>query len=63
MRYDITDLFAVYANYHEIDLNEVQEGYNEGEISKFDLLDAYLKDEGIYGYSSSIWSIFEALSN
>ena len=61
MRYDIEDLIQVYAEYNEILISEARELYEDGRISKYDLLEAYLHEEGIYGYTSTIWSIFEAL--
>lgn len=62
MRYTLEDLIGVYAEYNEITVDETNELYNDGRISKYDLLEAYLHDEGIYGYTSSLWSIFEALA-
>lgn len=61
MRYTLEDLIEVYANYNEMELEEATQLYLDQRISKVDLLEAYLHDEGIYGYTSSIWSIFETL--
>lgn len=61
MRYTLEDLIEVYANYNEMELEEATQLYLDERISKVDLLEAYLHEEGIYGYTSSIWSIFETL--
>ena len=61
MRYTLEDLIEVYANYNEMELEEATQLYLDQRINKVDLLEAYLHDEGIYGYTSSIWSIFETL--
>lgn len=62
MRYNLEDLLSIYADQNEISIDEAFEQYDHGTISKVDLLAAYLKEEGIFGYTSSLWSIFEALS-
>lgn len=61
MRYTLEDLIEVYAEYNEIAITEAYELYYDERISKYDLLESYLHNEGIYGYTSSIWSIFESL--
>ena len=61
MRYTLEDLIEVYANYNEMELEEATQLYLDERINKVDLLEAYLHNEGIYGYTSSIWSIFETL--
>ena len=53
MRYDLEDLLSIYADQNEITIDEAFEQYDHGQISKVDLLGAYL--------ASSLWSIFEAL--
>lgn len=62
MRYTLEDLIEVYANYNGMTVEEAKELYKDGRISKRDLLDAYLLDEGIIGFTSSLWSVFEALA-
>lgn len=62
MRYTLEDLIEKYAEYNEMTVEEAKELHEDGRISGYDLLEAYLHDEGIYGYTSSIWSIFEALT-
>lgn len=61
MRYELEDLLAIYAEQNEITIDEAFEQYEHGGISKVDLLQAYLEEEGIYRYTSTLWSIFEAL--
>jgi len=61
MRYNLEDLLSIYADQNEISIDEAFELYDHGQISKLDLLTAYLEEEGIFGYASSLWSIFEAL--
>ena len=63
MRYTIEDLIEEYADYNEMSVEEGRELYEDGRIGEYDLLDSYLHNEGIFGYTSSIWSIFEALSD
>ena len=62
MRYTIKDLIETYADYNEMTVDEANELYEDGRISKYDLLEAYLHDEGIFGYTSCLWSIFEAFA-
>ena len=61
MRYNLEDLLSIYADQNEISIDEAFEQYDHGRISKVDLLQAYLEEEGILGYTVSLWSIFEAL--
>lgn len=61
MRYNLEDLLNIYADQNEMNIEEAFEQYDHGIITKCDLLEAYLEEEGIYGYTSSLWSIFEAL--
>lgn len=63
MRYTIGDLIEKYAEYNEMTVDEATDLYADGRISKYDLLESYLHDEGIFGYTSSLWSIFEALAD
>ena len=63
MRYTIEDLIEKYAEYNEMSVEEAKELYEDGRIGKYDLLESYLHDEGIFGYTSSLWSIFEALTD
>ena len=62
MGYTLEDLIKKYAEHNEMSEAQAKELYKDGRISKYDLLEAYLHDEGIYGYTSSIWSIFETLA-
>ena len=59
--YELEDLVAIYAEYNEISANETFVMYDDGRISKKDLLEAYLHTEGIFGYTDTLWSIFETL--
>ena len=61
MRYKLEDLLELYAEQNEMTIDEAFEAYERGRIYKLDLLNAFLEEEGIYGYSSALWSIFEAL--
>lgn len=62
MRYTLEDLIEKYAEYNEMTVEEAKELFEDGRISKIDLLEAYLHDEGIFGYTDTLWSIFQALS-
>lgn len=59
--YDMEDLMNTYAEYNEIPIAMVFQMYDDGRISKKDLLEAYLLMEGIFGYTDILWSIFETL--
>ena len=61
MGYTIEELIEIYAELAEIDYEEAAEMYDGGIIDKKDLLAAYLENEGIYGYTNTIWAIFNAL--
>ena len=61
MRYDLEDLLSIYAEQNSISIDEAFEWYNRGRIPKVSLLEAYLEEEGIFGYTSALWSIFETL--
>lgn len=61
MRYKLEDLIELYADQNEMDYDEAWEKYERGLIQKVDLLGAYLEEEGIFGYTSTLWSIYEAL--
>ena len=60
MKYALEDLIAKYAEYNEMTEEEAKELYKKGRIGKIDLLEAYLHDEGIFGYTDALWGIFEA---
>lgn len=62
MRYTLEDLIAKYAEYNEMTEEEAKELYEDGRIGKIDLLEAYLHDEGIFGYTDTLWGIFETLT-
>lgn len=62
MRYTLEDLIERYATHYDLSVKEATKRYQEGRVSKRDLLEAYLHDECIFGYTSSLWSIFEALA-
>ena len=59
MRYTLEDLIAKYAEYNEMTVEDANKLYKDGRISKIGLLEAYLHDEGIFGYTDTLWGIFE----
>ncbi len=59
--YNLEDLLAIYADQNYITVDEAFEQYGSGLITKCELLAAYLEDEGIFGYTSALWSIFKTL--
>lgn len=61
MGYTIEELIEIYAEVAGIDFDEAAEMYNGGIIDKKDLLAAYLENEGFYGYTNTIWHIFNTL--
>ena len=60
MKYTLEDLIVKYAVCNKMTAEEAAERYENGEIGKKDLLGAYLCDEGIFGYTDTLWGIFEA---
>ena len=58
----LKELIERYATQYDLSVKEATQRYQEGRINKRDLLEAYLHDEGIYGYTYSLWNIFEALT-
>lgn len=61
MGYTIEELIEIYADYNEIEYTEALEQYYEKRIDKLDLLDAFLGDAGIYGYTNILWHVFQTL--
>lgn len=55
------DLIDTYAQLNHIDKHEVLHLWYRGTISPEDLLQAWLNDEGIYGYKDHIVSIIKIL--
>ena len=56
---EILELLKCYAEQNDVDLDEAVSRYEKGNIYKVELLDAYLRNEGIYGYTTDIMNIFE----
>ena len=61
MEITLVNLLKLYAEQNAIPINRAIQRYYNGNISKMELLHAYLEEEGIYGYTQAIWKIFEAL--
>lgn len=61
MNETLQNLIERYATQYGLSVKEATKRYEDGRVSKRDLLEAYLHDEGIYGYTCSLWNIFEAL--
>lgn len=61
MWYTIEDLIKIYADHKEITEKEAMERYQRGQIKKIQLLEVYLHNEGIHGYTIALYSIFAAL--
>lgn len=62
MSYTKENLIEIYAEYHEMDYDEVLSDYLNQRIDNYDLLNAYLENEGIYGYTMDIWHVFNAMN-
>lgn len=60
---NLIDMFYAYAEMHEMTLNEVKLDYFNGNIPPFELFEAYLENEGIYGYTQSIVTAFRVCYN
>ena len=57
----LDNLIDLYAEMNTMQKYDAQIAYNEGAIDKFDLLDAYLESEGIFGYGYVFRELFELL--
>lgn len=58
---DFYDLIDTYAQLNGIDKNEVLHLWYRGVIGPEELLQAWLNDEGIYGYKDSLVRIIKTL--
>ena len=47
---DLVDLLERYVEVNTMQLHDAWIAWDEGAIDKFDLMDAYLESEGIFGY-------------
>lgn len=59
---DFYDLIDIYAGLHDIDKTEALHLWYRGAINAEDLLDAFLEDQGIFGYSSILISTIKTLA-
>lgn len=55
---DLIDLCRAYGDIHDMNTLEAWENYSAGNISPYELLDAYLQNEGIIGYTQQIITAF-----
>jgi len=55
------ELIEIYAEVNIMTRFDAHIAYDEGAIDKFDLLDAWLENEGILGYSYKFRDLFELL--
>lgn len=58
----LEDLIERYATHYDMSVKEATKRYQEGRVNKRDLLEAFLHDEGIYGYTHTLWNIFKVLA-
>lgn len=57
------DLLRAYAEYNTMQFWDVEVAYNEGEIDKFDLMDAWLEWNGFIGYGYKFRSLFKLMED
>lgn len=58
---ELKDLLDIYAEYWDRDRDIVEGDFYIGIIGARDLLGAYLRNEGIYGYDQTLMEIFKVL--
>ena len=56
---ELKDMFEAYAEYNEMTAEDAKELFESGRIGKYDLLEGFLLNEGIIGYTTDIWNIIE----
>lgn len=56
-------VIRIYAEANGVSAAEVEKDAIDGWISKEMLLEAYLEDEGIFGYTSTILAIIEEIDD
>lgn len=59
----LQDMFDAYAEIWGIPVSYVRDQYLSEAISPFELFNAYLENEGIYGYTQSIVTAFRICYN
>lgn len=57
----LNDLINIYAEVNTMQRFDAHIAYDEGAIDKFDLLDAWLENEGNIGYNYKFRRLFELL--
>lgn len=57
------DMFEAYAEMNNTTIPFVRDQYHRGNILPFELFDAYLQHEGIFGYTQSIVTAFRICYN
>ena len=58
---EIKDLLDIYAEYWNRNRDIVEGDFYIGIITSKDLLGAYLRNEGIFGYDQTLWEVFKVL--
>ena len=58
---DFYNLLDIYAELNEIDTEEALQLWYRGTLTPRALIQAYLNNEGIYGYTDSIIQVFRIL--
>lgn len=58
---ELEELIQMYAEMNTMQLHDAQIAYDEGAIDKFDLMDAFLEYEGIFGYGYKFRELFELM--
>lgn len=60
---NLQDMYEAYAETHNITQAEARDQYLTGAINPFELFEAYLENEGIFGYTQSIVTAFRVCYN
>ena len=61
--FDFYDLIDTYATLNHLDRAETLHLWYRGNITAEDLLNAYLEDEGIFGYTDTLVKIIKMLNH
>lgn len=59
---DYESIIKIYAEVNNVDPYEIKKDVRKGWISKEELFEAWLKYEGIFGYTHKILSVLEELN-
>lgn len=60
---NLHDMYQAYAEMHDTTEGDARDQFLNGAISPYELFEAFLENEGIYGYTQSIVTAFRICYN